>query len=367
MDFRSSNAVAALALLIASGCGALFAPAAGAGERLDFSTPAVPLAVPQPQVETKETKKVIASDGVAAGLMPEMEMSPQEFTITKSKSKEKYEWDADSRLKDPLLGKDTILGKDEDPLDADDWLSARNESGRATNNSRLKMPRGWDGKSSDGSLRRTNESGFRAGQNSSMFGAQIGFDAEKGRDGNRDTLEFDRDAREINRDRGVTDGNRDGQEGDPITWDGDVYGRATSAGKDGSLWARSFSRDTSGTDGFNSSRFTPFMNEAGHFDIGVHEFRMNDLGSAAELANPPGAFPDNEKYVPLPDSQSRQDGEQFGAQFGESMGPRAWEQPPSSPLPPRSDFNPIQNIPSRVEAPSRPVNLAFPKRPGDPY
>jgi hypothetical protein len=375
MEFRSSNSVVALALFLASGACALFAPEARAGEPLEFSRPAVPLAVPQPVVETKEPKKLIGSGDPTINIMGVDMGPPEQFSFTKSKSKEKYEWDSESRLADPLLGKDAILGKDEERRDADDWLTALPETSRLTNGRNSNMPRGWDGRASDGSLRRTNDAGFRPGQNGSIFGSQIGFDAEMTRDGNRDLRNGDpnsqdgsrdgRDGDQIARDSGQIgrEGNRDMRNGDPIMWDADRYARDASNSKDSLTLTAKSSSDTSATDRFNAAQFTPFMDAYGNFGVGVHEIQMTAPEPPTDSSRNAPVFSDSGNFAPLADGQNRQGDEQAFDGFGV----RAWESPSASQPPPRSIFNPGQTSPSQVVAPSRPVNLAWPKRPGDPF
>jgi hypothetical protein len=358
----------------------------------------MPLAVPKPDVETKDTKKMTGSANVDPGLYSGVEAGlPEEIIVIKSKSRNKYDWDSESRLTDPLLGMDTLLGKEEDQRDDDDWLNGRPESGRATNGSNLKMPRGWDARASDGSNRRTNDSNLHGRQNTWIFGSKIGLDAETSRSGNRDGqddkrdglngdrerkdddrvgLNDDRDGRDDDRDAkaGAYDGRygtHDGRSGTQITWDGDLKGQDASKEKNGLFSSVKFGRDSSGTDRFNAARFTPFMGESGDFAGSAHEPQMIMPGQApasAHMTDLPSAFPrDDWNYTPFGDSQSSQSSEPFGGLAGESQGLRAWDQPPSSQSPTRSNFSPGQNSPTRMEAPSRPVILPFPKRPGDPF
>jgi hypothetical protein len=342
MNFRSSNSVAALALLMATeGC-ALFAPAAHAGDRLEFSTPAIPLAVPRPEVETKEPKKMTGSQDLSAGMAGATETAPQQQTLSaKSTSKDKYDLDANP-----------ILGKDQDKRDADDWFTARPEETpkQATNSSSSNMPHGWDAKASDGSFQRRNDGGFEAGQTASRFGSQIGSDRYNVWDGDHKERDSDRFGRNSER-----------------------YGRETSSDKDGLFWLKKYSQESSGTDRFNGARFTPFKDESGILGLvgGAHDSRVTmpvpvpgaATDSAHNMALPPGF----ENYTPFDDSQNRQTGEQFGEQAGANQGLRAWEPPPSSRLPARNSSNPGQTSRSQVGAPNRPVNLPFPKRPDSPF
>jgi hypothetical protein len=127
MDSRCSNLVAALALLIATGGFALFAATARAGERIEFSAPAIPLA----------------------------------------KHKEDNAWDLNP-----------LPGDEQDPLSMDDLFNARPEPNRLTNSSNVNMQRAWDGKSSDGLLRQRDEYGRETGQYESKNGAYASKDAQ---------------------------------------------------------------------------------------------------------------------------------------------------------------------------------------------
>jgi hypothetical protein len=288
-------------------------------------------------VEIKEPKKFAGSDYMAAGKIGGLDMgSQQQIITTKSKSRDKY--DLDSKYD---LNSDPLLGDDQDKHDADAWLNARPEPNRLTNGSSVNMPREWDAKSSDDLLRRRNDSGLEAGQNTSRFGTQTGYDRANVWDG-------DHDAR-----------------------DGDRFGRESSNDKDVSFWAKTLNHDSSGTDRFNAARFMPFKDESGNLGLGAHEPRMAEPGSAADSTRTtglPAALPPGfGNFTPLDDGQRRQIGGQTGEQAGMSQALRAWEPPPSGRLPSKSGSNPGQTSPARVVAPNRPINLPFPKRPDSPF
>jgi len=343
MNFRSSNSVAALALLIASGGCVLFAPTARAGERLEFSTAAILLAVPHPDVETKEPKKMTGTEDIGAGIMSGVDMGSQQMIVTtRSKSKSKY--DLNSKDKYGLdsgdkydLDSNPLLGEDQDKRDGDDWLTAPPEPNRMTNSGSLNMPHEWDAKNSDNLFQRKNETGFEAGQDSSRFGIQIGADRDNAWDG-------DRNAR-----------------------DGERYGRDSSNDKNSSFWAKTLNHDSLVADRFDAARSATSKDESENFGFSAHEPRKAEPAPAADsthnMALPPGFG----NFTPLDDSQNRQTGEQFSYQPGVNQELRAWEPLPSGRLPARSTSKPGQNSPTRVVAPNRPSNLPFPKRPDSPY
>jgi hypothetical protein len=346
MDFRSSNAVAALALLMASGGCALFAPAARAGDRLEFSTPAIPLAVPHPDVETKETKKFTGPDDPSAGIMGGMDTGSQpQIRVSRAKSRDIYDLDSkyDLNSSDKYdLDSNPLLSEDQNKHDANGWSAARPDPNHLTNSSgNLNMPRGWDEKDSGSLLQRRNDSSLESGQNASRFGSQTGDDKNNMWDG-------DRNARE-----------------------GDRLGRESADDKDGSFWTKRFNLGSSRTDQFNASRFMSFTDEAEKFGVAAHEPRVPEPGLAADFSHitesssalPPGFG----NMTPFDDGQNRQMGEPMGEQAGPNQDLRAWEPPPSSIPQPRSSSILGQGGPSRVMAPNRPVNLPFPKRPDSPF
>jgi hypothetical protein len=358
MNLRSSNSVAALALLVAGGGCALFAPAARAGDHLEFSTPAIPLSVPHPDVEIKETKKMTGAADMTAGMTGGIVAgSMQQIVTSKSKSKDRYDlnskdgfglesddkyglgskdkYDLDSRDKYDL-DSDSLLRDAQEKHDPFEWLNAGQDPGRATNSGSLNMPREWDAKDSNSLLQRRNEFGAETGPNASRFGSPIGFERERAWDSDRNAQDNQR------------------------------YGRDASSDKDYSSWIKAPNHDSSGTDRFNAARFATPKDESVSFGFSVNEPRKTEPAPAADstsaLALPPGFG----NFTPFDGSQNRQIGEAFGGQTGASPELRAWEPATSGSLPARMSSNPALNASTRVVAPNRPVNLPFPKRPDSP-
>jgi hypothetical protein len=351
MDLRSSNSVAALALLIASGGVALSAPAVPAGERLEFSTPAFPLAVPHPDVEIKEPKKVIGSEEMAPGMMGGVNMgSQQQIVSTKPKSRDIYDLNSedgyglDSKDKYGLgskdkydLNSDPLLSEGQQKRDPYSWLNAGLEPGPMSNGVSSIMPREWDEKDSNRPLLRKNDSGFEAGQNPSRYGTQAGMERDKAWDG-------DRNAR-----------------------NGERYGRDSADDKPYSFWSKTLDRDSSAADRFSTARFPTPKDEAVTFGFIANEPRKTEPLPAADSAHNtelPAAFGN---FTPFDNSQTRQIGEQFGDRAGANQEFRAWEPPPPKAQPSRGSSSPVQNSWTRVVAPNRPVSLPFPKRPDSPF
>ena len=344
MDFRLSNSVAALAVLMGSGVCAFFAPAAWAGDRIDFSAPVIPLGVPQPDVAMKEPTKVMGSADFANGLMGGAEMAaPAHYYIVKPKTREKDAWDLNPRLDD-----------DPDQRRADDWSNSRPDPSRATNNNNLNLKPGSNPNASGNLLQQRYDAGLGGGQNASKFGAQNGVEGDNSRFDARNGL--DRDYSKFRAQNGL---DRDS------TRSFDRLGRWFSKADDDSVLTKSFSRDASGMDRFNAMRFVPTMSDARNFNGGAFEDRMNTLGLGPDSAHTAVLPPFYAGRTPLDDGQSRPTGEQAGE------GPlafRAWEQPSASPVQPSRNFsNPDQINASRVVAPSPGVTLAIPQRPGDPH
>ncbi len=316
MNFRCSKAVVALALLIGSvGC-ALFAPAARAGDRIEFSAPAIPLTVPQPDVEIKEPNKMITTADVADGVMGGADMAPlpENVIIARHKTREQDPW-----------GSNPLRNDDPYQRDAGDWLTARPESGHLTNGGSLNMQRGWDSSPSGSLLRRREDSGLETGQNASRFDALNGFDKDNAREKAR-------------------------------------FEQGSFSEKEASFWTKAFNHDLSAPNPVNVFRFVPSMKEFGAG--GAYEERISNPARAADSARAPALPPGNASYTPMDENQSRQIGEQAG---GGQEYLRAWEPPPSRPPTSRTYSDPDQIRASRVAAPSKPVRLPMPKRPGDPF
>jgi hypothetical protein len=355
MDFRFFNSVAALAVLMGSGACAFFAPAAWAGDRIDFSAPAIPLGVPQPDVEIKEPTKMLGRGDFANGFMGGAEMAaPAQYFIVKPKTREKDAWDLNPRL-----------GDDPDQRHADDW--SRPDPSRVTNSNTLNMKQGSNPNASGNQLQQRYDSGFDGGQNASKFGAQNGVNGDNSRSDARNGLDrdyskygakngLDRDYAKFRAQNGL---DRDNARSF------DRLGRLFSKADDDSFLTKSFSRDASGTDRFNAMRFTPSMSDGRVFNGGAFEDRMNTLGLGQDSGHPAVLPPFYAGHTPLDDVQSRQIGEQFGEG---QMSFSAWEQPAASPVvPTRSFSNPDQINASRVVAPNPGVTLSIPQRPGDPH
>jgi hypothetical protein len=342
MDFRCSNSVAALAVLIGSGACAFFAPAACAGDRIDFSAPAIPLGVPQPDAEVKEPTRMIGSGGAADGFMGGAEMAaPSQYFIVKPKSREKEAW-----------GLDSLRDNDPDQRHADDWFTSRPDPTRVTNSNRLNMKQGLDPNASGNLLQQRYDSGLDGGQSESRFGARNGLDRDNSKFSAQNGL--DRDYSKFGAKNGLDKDNARSS---------DRLGRGVFSADDDSLWTKAFSRDASGMDRFNSMRLRPSMSDAKPFSGGAYEERMNNpwLGQdSAQTAAPPGYA----GYTPLDDGQSRPTGEPAGES---QVYLRAWDPSASRVLPSKNFSNPDQINTSHVVAPNRPVTIPMPQRPGDPH
>jgi hypothetical protein len=264
---------------------------------------------------------------------------PQEVVIFRPKHKDEDDGDAN-----------TILGADKDKHDLDNWLTARPEANTAnafTNKSGFGMPRGWDTKSSDDLLRRRNDNSFEAGQDTSRFGSpsrfgSLGLDGENVRDSERMGRDSDRRGRES-------------------------YEEKT----DSSLF-RAFDRNSMDKEKeiYSAAGYSNFKDDSFKADVlglsgsGAHQPKANESRPDSETGLPPGY----DSYTPFDNSQSRLTSQLTGQQFGGDQLLRAWEQPPTAN---RSTFRNSGGIgaaqanPNRVVAPVRPINLPFPKRPGD--
>lgn len=319
MNFRCFKWVAAFALWIGAGNCAFFTPAARAGDRIEFSAPAIPLSVPCPDVEIKQPSKTFSAVDVSSGIVNDADMipPPEEITIPRQKNRNNDPWRS-SLLQD----------NDPDQRDADGWLSVRSEQDRFTNGIswNMNMQRGWNEYVSDTLLRHRESSETESGQKLSRFGAQNGYANDHARQENR-------------------------------------FGQVSSPEKEASFWARAFNRDVSSPNRPNAFRFMPEMDgfmEAG----GADQERAGSPGRTPDSARAAAQSSSYEIYTPVDQSQSRQTSEQFG---GSQEYLRAWEPPPSRPSPSRTYSKPDDTRPSRVTAPNKPVRLLIPKRPGDPF
>jgi hypothetical protein len=305
MDYRCSSSLAGLALLIGGSC-AVWTPCARAGDRIEFSAPAIPLAIPQPEVEVKEPQRPFSSISAAEGPVEDSYMvPPQNIAVAKPRTRQNDPWD------------DNPLRDDQDPRNADDLFTARLQPNRLTNGMSLNTQRAWDAKDSDHLLSRRGDSKL-----DSSYAIRFGLDKDNLRDGDR-------------------------------------FGRDYVDEKSDSFLSKVFGRDTAGPDRFNAWGTTPFPGDPKN-SAGVEtEERKKSFGPAADAVRPASLPPGYGSYDP---QDIRQNGEQAGATQSYI---RAWEPPPSRPTPSRSYSHPNQSSPSRVVAPNRPVNLDRPKRPGD--
>jgi hypothetical protein len=312
MDFRCSSSVGAIALLVGSVSCTFLTTAARAGDRIEFSAPAIPLAVPQPAVEIKHPHETIGSAGAAAGLLDDVNMvAPPQVIVSRPKTKEQNPWSLNP-----------LQADDPDQRNADNWFTSQSEPNRLTNGSGLNMQRDADTRDSSSLLQQRYDSAHEAGQN-----------------------RFDRD-------QAQTD---------------DPSGRKSSSDPEASLLAKALGRDSSGSYQFSGGRFMPFMDQFRTFTGGAYEQQMNNSTLSANSAYDTTLPADNESYTPQDESRNRQASQQADAADQSYL--RAWEPPPDRSSTSRSSSSSTlnQDNPSRVVAPNQPVNLPMPKRPGDPF
>jgi hypothetical protein len=311
MDFRCSSLMAGLVLLIGAS-GAFFAPAVRAGDRIDFSDPAIPLAIPRPEVEIKEPQKTIGSISMANGPSYEGDfLPPQEFTVTKPRTRNKDPWNAN-----PLLD-------DADPRADDDLFSARPEPNRLTNGSQFNLQRNSDARDSDRMLLRKEDSKFGIDPNASRLGARIGWDKDNGRED-------------------------------------DLFGRDRFNKKNESSLLKVFSLDPAAQDRFRAWEPKSFPGESSSLTGAGSADAKTKWGLPADAARTPALPSGYGSYDP---ADNRPTGEQGQTTPGYV---RAWEPADAHPAPARRASNPDQVSASHVVAPNRPVNLKIPKRPSDP-
>jgi len=313
MDYRCSTWAAGLTLLIGSS-GALLAPATEAGDRIDFSAPAIPLDIPQPEVEIRESQKaIVATTGVNLPMTDSSYMDmPQQVTVSRPRFRDKSPWD------------DDVFQDDEkDPRNNDDLFTARPEPNRGTNGIGLSMQRVQDKSDSSRLLLRREDSGLETGREDSRFGDRKAAEKESGRDGDRLGLNFTKE-------------------------------------RNDSLLFKAFGRDPAAPARFSAWGSTPSADETRTLTGIESDEQKSRVGLPMEAAR--------SETLPLgygsyaPDDRRKAD-EQAAAAPGYM---RAWEPPAPRSLPSKNYSNPYQINPARVVAPNRPVNLPMPKRPGDP-
>jgi hypothetical protein len=358
MDFRCFNSVAASAVLMGSGACALFAPAAWAGDRIDFSAPAIPLSVPRRDVEVKEPTKMIESASVADSFMSSTEMAvPSQYVLVKPKDRDKNDWGLDARLNsDPSL------------RDTDDLFGGRPDPSRPTNSNNLNMKQGLNPKDNVNLLQERFESGFGGDQNESRFAAWGGSDRENSRIGERNGSNKDYSRFEmrngLERDHSKYDTQNGMDRDKENARSSDRLGQGFSSGNDDSFLSKVLSRDPLGMDRYNDARSMSLTGDPKTFGDGAFGERINDPVAGQDSAHTASALPDYTGFNPLNDGQSRQFDEQRGA--GQTSF-QAWEPTGSSFQPSRSFSSQEQINSSRVVAPTRSAILAMPSRPGDPH
>jgi hypothetical protein len=370
MDVRCSNSVAALAVLMSSGVCALFSPAAWAGDRIEFSAPAVPLSVPRPEVEIKEPAKIIGS-GVATEGMMDGALMPvsSEYVFVKPRNKDKDDWNLDPRL-------------DNDPSrrDADDLFTESSNSTAETNRNNLNNKPGLNPGAPGNLLQQRSESALDGSQNDSKFGAWNGLDRDNSRfgawsgsDRNISRLTgrngFDKDDSKFDSrngfDREHPKYGAQNETDKDYARSNDRFGATFSGGKDDSFLSKTFGRDAPGMSRLDPLQPTPSTSDAGTLSGGAFGQQMNDAEIGQDSAHTPAFDPGYSGFAPLDDGQSRQ----IGGLGGEGqVSFRAWEQPGVSAVPTARGFsNPDHVNNSRFAAPNRGAILPMPQRPGDPH
>jgi hypothetical protein len=373
MDSRCSSSIAALTVFMGGGACAFFALSACAGDRIEFSAPAIPLSVPQAEVEIKEPAKMIGAGDFSGETVGGVEMAmPAQYYIVKPKHGDKNDWGLNPRL-----------DRDPDLRQADDWFASESDSTRGTTNGNNLNKQGSNPNASGNLLQQRNDSGLDGGPNGSRYGGQSGFDGDNSRFGaqiglDRDNLRFD--ARNgLDRDYSKY-GAKNGFERDYLKdyskygasngsdksygRSNDRLGRSSSSASDESIWTKAFRHDGSGTDRLDAMRVTPSTSEVKEFGGGSYEDKMNNMWLGQDPGHPAPLSPGYTGLTPLDDGQSRQ----FGEQAAQGQGSlRAWE-PPAAPVSSfRGSANPEQFNAYRVVAPNRPAILPMPQRPGDPH
>ena len=402
MDSRCSNSAAVLAVLMGIGACALFAPESHAGDRIEFSAPAIPLSVPRPEVEIKQPARMIGSGAVNDGIMDSVGVAaPSGYILVKPKKKDKDDWSLDSRL-----------DYDPDRRDFDDVYNDRLDSSRdsTTNSNNLNAKQGMNPNAPGTLLQQKNESNLDDNQNDFRFGAWSGtdrdnarFNAWSGADKNNSRFGsrygYDRNDSSYDSRTGFDRGrskygtqnesdkdyarskDRLGGEGSserltgglsndrlPSGFSNDRLDSSFASGKDDSLLTRVFGHDASGMARFDPAQSTLSASDPKAFGGGLFGDSMNDPALGQDSTQRPPSAPGYAGFTPLDDGQSRQ----FGDPSGDGQASfRAWEQPAvgftSPDMPARGFSNPDQANNFRVVAPSRPAILAMPTRPGDPH
>jgi hypothetical protein len=395
MDVRCSNSVAVLAVLIGSGAYALFAPVLRAGDRIDFSAPAIPLGVAKPEVEFKAPPGMIGLHRMDEGFAGGAEMSgPSEYYYpVKPKTKGDDTW-----------GLEPLLGDDSDQRQKDDLFGEPSTSNRATNSNKVNLRPELNPNASGNPLRQKNDSSSESDQQNSRFGAQNGLDTDDPNKGRQIGLDPDKQkfSRQIGLDRDDLDSRRqNGMGGDDSKFgtknpldrnsakigarngfdkdysklstlygsnkdaarSGDPSGRGFAGGVGDSFWAKDFGHDASAADRYSVRRWSPSASDGRAFGGSGIEDRMSNpwLGQETTQAPMPPSYPG----FASPDAgQSQANDQPLG---GSQVSLRAWDPGASTVLPPRNYSGPDQVNNSRFVSHDLPAIIPMPKRPGDPH
>lgn len=319
MEFRCSKAVAALILMMGANGGGFLAWPARAGDPIEFSAPAIPLAVPQPDVEIKEPAQTIGSlNAVGGGVLDPEEGFSTEVIVVRPRHK----------VSEPLEANPPREGE-ASQLTGDGWLTPQPETSHLANGSAVSAQRGEEAGAFGSILRRGGDSGLQGEKIGSRFGAQ----SDSIRENAGDT---------------------------------DRFGRPTSNKEDDSFWAKFLNRPPSAFGQASGGGFMSQMDESKSLDGGASEVRINNAALSAESTRTLGLPADSGSFATFEERRSRQADDQSGANQMNPGYVRAWEPPLSHALPPKSHSKLGEAGPSHGGAPVRPVTLLMPRRPGDP-
>ncbi|HEY3860897.1 MAG TPA: hypothetical protein VGO59_03335 [Verrucomicrobiae bacterium] len=324
MVCRCSSLVAVLALLTGGIC-TLPSTAVRAGDRIEFSSPAIPLAIPQPEVETKQPPKLynstLSSDGVVngGGYLPPAQVT---FMTTRKMEKDpwnKNPWDKDRWNTDPFKDRDEIFNG---------VLDQTQSENQATNTlAAFGLQREKEAHSDDAILLHRDGS----------------LDGQNGQDG-QDDSRFDHGNKSNQSERGL-------------------FGKDSSDQKDDSSFFRSFIRPPSGSSRFNAGAFVAYDHDATSLTGRAADWQFNQAPGEGE---DPTRLSFANAFTPQHPEDNRRDAATAASSYVHAWDDAAAPQPSAAASAARSRLFSDQNNPSRVVAPNRPAILPWAKRPGDP-